>query len=122
MNGPLATLTIVASLVLAGWAGVATARNRPPGRSHLVGLGVLGLIVVALTVAAVIAIAEGERPASMATFVGYLVTIVCLPPLGWVLARMEPTRWGSGIVMTVCLVVPVLVLRLEQTWSVVSHG
>jgi hypothetical protein len=122
VNGPLATLTIVAALVLAAWALVAAVRKRPPDRSHFVGLAVLGLIVIALTVAAGVAIAGGERPASMATFLGYLVTIVCLPPLGWVLARMEPTRWGSVIVTVVCLVVPVLVLRLEQTWSAVSNG
>jgi hypothetical protein len=122
VNGSLATLTIVASLVLAAWTLVAAVRKRAPDRSHFVGLAVLGLIVIALTVAAVIAIAGGERPASMATFVGYLVTIVCLPPLGAVLARMEPTRWGSVIVTVVCLVVPVLVLRLEQTWSAVSSG
>lgn len=122
MNGPLSTVTIVASLLVAGWALIATVRRRPPDWAQFIGLIALELIILALTVAALVAIAGGERPASTATFIGYLVTIVFLPPLGAVLARMEPTRWGSVIVMVVCLVVPVLVLRLQQTWAVVSVG
>ena len=58
----------------------------------------------------------------MATFIGYLITTLCLPPLAAVLARMEPTRWGSVIVTVVRPVVPVLVLRLQQTWAEVSVG
>lgn len=122
MHGPLATLTIVASLLVAAWALVGAIRNRPPDRIQFVGLAALGLIVVALSVMAVIAMAGGDRPASMATFIGYLITTLCLPPLAAVLARMEPTRWGSVIVTVVCLVVPVLVLRLQQTWAEVSIG
>ena len=37
-----------------------------------------------------------------------------------VLARMEPTRWGSAIVCAVCLVTPVVVVRLQQTWEVLG--
>jgi len=122
VHGPLATLTIVASLLVAAWALVGAIRNRPPDRIQFVGLAALGLIVVALSVMAVIAMAGGDRPASMATFIGYLITTLCLPPLAAVLARMEPTRWGSVIVTVVCLVVPVLVLRLQQTWAEVSVG
>jgi len=122
VHGPLATLTTITSLLVAGWALIGAVRNRPPDRVQFIGLGVLGLVIVALTVMAVIAMASGERPASMATFIGYLITMICLPPLGAVLARLEPTRWGSVIVTVVCLVVPVLVLRLHQTWAEVSVG
>lgn len=118
MNGPLEILTIALSLVLAGWSGVAALRNRPPDRSHLVGLVVVEAAVVALTVAVLVAIAGGAGPAEAGTFWGYLITLVCLPPLAAVLARMEPTRWGSVIVLVVCLVMPVLVVRLQQTWEV----
>jgi len=117
MNETLVTLTIVFSLVLAGWSLVTTMRNRPPDRSHLAGLAVLELGLLALTVTAVVAWAGGERPAEAGTFVGYLVTLVCLPPLAGVLARMEPTRWGSVIVTVVCLVIPVVIIRLQQTWQ-----
>ncbi|HEY0700250.1 MAG TPA: hypothetical protein VGD43_20900 [Micromonospora sp.] len=120
MNGVLATITIVLSLALAGWSLITTVRDRPPGRSHLVGLAVVELALLAMTVVALVAIAGGARPAEPGTFGGYLVTLVCLPPLAAVLARMEPTRWGSAIVTVVCLVLPVVVVRLQQTWDAVG--
>jgi hypothetical protein len=118
MNGLLATLTIILALAVAGWASVAALRNRPPDRSHLVGLAVLEVVVIALTAAALVAVAGGQRPGEPGAFWGYVATIVCLPPIAAVLARMEPTRWGSVIVLVICLVVPVLVVRLQQTWQV----
>lgn len=117
MNDYLVTVTIVLSLVLAVWSLVTTMRNRPPDRSHLAGLGVLELALLALAVTAVVAWIGGEQPAEAGTFAGYLVTLICLPPLAGVLARMEPTRWGSVIVTVVCLVIPVVVVRLQQTWQ-----
>ena len=51
---------------------------------------------------------------------GYLITTVCFAPTAFVLARMEPTRWGSVILCVSCLVLPVLILRLQQLAAV--HG
>jgi hypothetical protein len=118
VNGTLVAVAIVLSLVLAGWSLLTTMRNQPPGRSHLVGLAVVEVALLALAVAALVAWAGGDQPAEPGTFLGYLVTLVCLPPLAAVLARMEPTRWGSVIVTVVCLVIPVVVVRLQQTWQV----
>ncbi|MFI7520832.1 hypothetical protein OG994_30395 [Micromonospora globbae] len=120
VDGFLATASIVLSLVLALWSLVSAVRNRPPDRWQLVGLGVLELALLALAVVALVALAGGERPGEPGAFFGYLVTLVCLPPLAAVLARMEPTRWGSGIVCAVCLVTPVVVVRLQQTWEVLG--
>ncbi|MFC3501087.1 hypothetical protein ACFOOK_08940 [Micromonospora krabiensis] len=120
VDGVLATASIVLSLVLALWALVFAARNRPPDRGQFIGLAVLELALLALAVVAVVAVAGGERPGEPGAFFGYLVTLVCLPPLAAVLARMEPTRWGSGIVCAVCLVTPVVVVRLQQTWEVLG--
>ena len=118
MNGALSAATIILSLVLAGWGAVATLRNRPPDLSHLTGLAVVEAAVIALAVATIVSVAGGAGPAEPGTFWGYLATILCLPPIAAVLARMEPTRWGSVIVTVICLVVPVLVIRLQQTWEV----
>jgi len=118
VDGILATIAIVLSLAVAAWSLVTTVRDRAPDRTHLVGLALVELALLALTVAAAIALAGGDRPGEPGTFAGYLVTLVCLPPLAAVLARMEPTRWGAAIVTVVCLVVPVVVVRLQQTWQV----
>lgn len=120
MNGTLVAIAITLSLVLAGWGLVATLRNRPPDRSHLLGLALVEAAVLVLTVVALIGWASGDGPGEVGTFVGYLVTLVCLPPIAAVLARMEPTRWGSVIVTVVCLVIPVVVVRLQQTWQAVG--
>lgn len=120
VDGFLATVSIVLSLLVAGWALVAAVRHRPPDRVQFAGLAVLELVLLALGVLALVAVGGGDRPGEPGAFFGYLVTLVCLPPLAWVLARMEPTRWGSAIVCAVCLVTPVVVVRLQQTWEVLG--
>ncbi|GIF74545.1 hypothetical protein Asi02nite_40630 [Asanoa siamensis] len=122
VNGTLSGIVIALSLLVGAWALVEALRERAPGRGQLLGLAVVEVSLIVLLIAAAIAAAGGDRPASGVTFFGYVVTIICLPPLGWVLARLEPTRWGSVIVLVVCLTVPVLVLRLHQTWQVVTSG
>ncbi|WP_230415213.1 hypothetical protein [Micromonospora tarapacensis] len=116
----MAVAAVVLSLLVAGWALVAALRHRPPDRMQLIGLAVLELLLLALAVVAGVALGAGERPGEPGAFLGYLVTLVCLPPLAAVLARMEPTRWGSAIVCAVCLVTPVVVVRLQQTWQVLG--
>ncbi|MFI5929475.1 hypothetical protein ACIA3K_26375 [Micromonospora sp. NPDC051543] len=120
VDGLLATVSIVLSLLVAVWALVVAVRHRPPDRVQFAGLAVLELVLLALGVLALVAVGGGDRPGEPGAFFGYLVTLVCLPPLAWVLARMEPTRWGSAIVCAVCLVTPVVVVRLQQTWEVLG--
>ncbi|WP_433535489.1 hypothetical protein ACQPZK_26200 [Micromonospora sp. CA-249363] len=120
VDGLLATVSIVLSLLVAVWALVAAVRHRPPDRVQFAGLAVLEFGLLALGVLALVAVGGGDRPGEPGAFFGYLVTLVCLPPLAWVLARMEPTRWGSAIVCAVCLVTPVVVVRLQQTWEVLG--
>jgi hypothetical protein len=108
---------IVGSLLAALWCLVATVRDRPVDRSHLVALGVVQALVLAQIVVAVVHLAQGQRPHSMTTFIGYLVAIFLIVPAGTVLARMEPTRWGSLIATVACVVDAVLIVRLDQVWG-----
>ncbi len=118
MNGPLSTATIVVSLLLAVWYLVRAALDRAPARMDLLGTAALGVLVAVLAVVAVAGLFDGSRPAETETFAGYLITTVSFMPTAWVLARMEPTRWGTLILGVACLVLPVLVLRLQQIASV----
>ncbi|MEU7755521.1 hypothetical protein AB0B57_08615 [Micromonospora sp. NPDC049101] len=120
VDGIVATVSIVLSLLVAVWALVAAVRQRPPDRVQFIGLAVLEVALLVVGVLALVAVGGGDRPGEPGAFFGYLVTLVCLPPLAWVLARMEPTRWGSAIVCAVCLVTPVVVVRLQQTWEVLG--
>lgn len=117
MNGPLSIATIVASLLLAGWCAIVALRDRPPGRALLAAVWLVEAVVLAFVGSAVLDIVGGERPAELETFVGYAITFVSVPPTGWVLARMEPTRWGAVSLGVALLIMPVLVLRLQQVWG-----
>lgn len=118
MNGPLSLATIVASLALAAWFLLRAALNRAPGRADLGAMAALAVLVLALATAAVVGLIRGDGPAEPATFVGYLITTVAVPPTAFVLARMEPTRWGSVILGVASLTMPALVLRLQQIAAV----
>jgi uncharacterized membrane protein len=118
--GPLAVAIHVLSLALAAWAFVEFARKREPTRPLFIGLGVVELLVLVQVVAFVVRLAGGSGPAGgseQVTLIGYLLTAALLPPAGAVLARMEPTRWGSLLIGSAAVIVPVLILRLGQIWN-----
>jgi hypothetical protein len=116
----LALAGIFGSLALAAWALVACARHEAPTRRLFVGLAVVGVVVAVQVVIAAVRLIGGAGPdgeTNIVTFVGYMLTTLLLPPAGYVLARMEPTRWGSGLIGAAAIVVPVLLLRMQQVWS-----
>ena len=118
MNGPLSVVTIVAALALAAWFLIRCALDRAPSRFDLLATALLSGLVAILVVVAVVGLFDGSRPLETGTFVGYLITTIAFAPTAFVLARMEPTRWGNLILGIACLVLPVLVLRLQQIASV----
>ncbi|GAA4956483.1 hypothetical protein [Actinoplanes utahensis] len=118
MNRPLSSATIIAALLLAAWYLVRAALDRAPNRADLIAVAALGALVTVLALVAVAGLFDGSRPSDTATFAGYLFTTVAFAPAAAWLARMEPTRWGSLILGVGCLVLPVLVLRLQQIASV----
>nr|WP_296064708.1 hypothetical protein [uncultured Actinoplanes sp.] len=118
MNGPLSVATIVAGLVLAAWFLLRAALDRAPSRFDLIATAALSVLVAVLVLVAVIGLFDGTRPTETATFGGYLVTTIAFAPTALYLARLEPTRWGNLILGIACLVLPVLVLRLQQIASV----
>src|SRR5690606_22119295 len=92
--------------------------GRPPRLARLVGLSLVALVMVLYAVLAMGKMFTGERPDAVAAFVGYLLTAVLIPPLGALLGWAERTRWGSLIISVTCLVVPIMVVRLQQVWGV----
>jgi hypothetical protein len=117
VNGVLAMAVIVAALVLAAVGALFAALDRPAGRPLEVGAALVEVGLLALTAVTVMSIAGGDRPAEPGTFAGYLITTLALLPVAVIMARMEPTRWGSAIIGGGALVVPVLILRLQQVYA-----
>lgn len=116
MTSGLATAVIAASLAMAGWAAVTAVLDRVPGTGHLIGAGVVEALALTLVGVAVAGLVAGHRPADLTTFIGYLVVAALIVPGGIVLSVMERSRWGAALIAAACLILPVLVLRLQQVW------
>jgi hypothetical protein len=118
MNDVAANVVIALSLIMAGWCAVTVARNRLIRASHLIGVAVLEVTVLVLAGIAVATLIGGDRPGGeLGPFIGYLVSTVIAPPIGASLGLAERSRWGPAVVGVVCLVLPVLVVRLQQIWD-----
>jgi hypothetical protein len=119
--GPL--LTYVA-LGAAAWSLGLTVFNRALvlGKPLTYGiLGVLALLEAGLAlqaVAGVVAmVSSAGRDYDRLAYVGYLVGPLLIVPCAALWALAERSRWGPGVLLIGCLVVPVLILRLHQVWS-----
>lgn len=117
MEPGLALTIIVAALVVAGFSGVVALLNRPPGLLHLLGLAAVELVLLVQAGVAIGRMFSGDRPDGMATFIGYLLTALLIPPLAALFGAAERSRWGSLIIGGGCLVVAVMVVRLGQVWN-----
>lgn len=117
MTGPLAIAVIAASLALAALAGLTALLDRRAGRLHEAGAALVETCLLGLTLVTLASVVDGERPAEPAVFAGYLIATLALLPVAVVLARMEPTRWGAAILGGAALIIPVLIVRLQQVYG-----
>ncbi|TQS40277.1 hypothetical protein [Cryptosporangium phraense] len=113
----LATAVTVVALVLALWAGVELLRGKAPHRPLLIGVAGLEALLVVQVIVAVVKLATDRTPDELATFIGYLAASLVILPVGWFWAWSEKNRSASGVVGVACLVIPVLVLRMNQVWD-----
>ncbi|MBP2706691.1 hypothetical protein JOL79_23055 [Microbispora sp. RL4-1S] len=114
MIGAYSGWLIGAALLLALVAVVTAVRDRPMGPVLLAGLAVLE---VALLVQAGLALAKIGQVGDKATFVGYLLGVVVIPPAAVWWGRAERTRWGPGVIAVAAFTVAVMTGRLLQIWN-----
>ncbi|MTD14288.1 hypothetical protein GIS00_10045 [Nakamurella sp. YIM 132087] len=107
---------LAAGLVLGVWTGWQTYRRRPTSEAQMVGAIV---VEAGLLVQAVIALIRmgGATLTEPVTFIAYTVGVLLPLPLGFQLARIERTRWGSLSLSFTAVVVAVMNLRLLQLWT-----
>jgi hypothetical protein len=96
---------------------VLTALGRAPREYLVIASVVLTVVVIVQVVIAIVALAAGERPAEVGTFVGYLIVAIILLPLGTLWALAERSRWGTGVLAVACFALVVVVVRLQDLWS-----
>jgi hypothetical protein len=119
VNGAVTTTIIVAGLALAAYAGLLTARNQRMGGSLLAALCVLEILLLVLVGMIVAKLAEGGRPASLPTLIGYLIATPLVPLAAGFWGAMERSRWGPAVVAVAGLVAAVLMVRLHEIWPVI---
>src|SRR4051794_2450490 len=114
MTGAYAGWLIGAALLLALAAVVTAVRDRPMGAVLLAGLGLLEL---ALLVQAGLAVGRIGQVGEKATFIGYLLGTLVIPPAAVWWGRAERTRWGPGVIAVAAFTVAVMTGRLLQIWN-----
>jgi hypothetical protein len=119
VNGAVATTIIVAGLALAGYALLMTALNHRMNVPMLAAVGVLEILLLVQVGIVVAKLADGERPASLATLVGYLIAAPLVPVAAAAWGLMERSRWGPAVVAIAGLAAAVLMVRLHQIWPVI---
>lgn len=117
MTGPYATAVIVVSLALCVGAVVLLVADKSPGPGAWILLGVLEAMLVVFAVGGVVQLASADHDVPAWEFLGYLAGLVAIvPAAGWWI-RGERSRAAAGVLVAVLLVVPFLVLRVQQVWS-----
>ena len=119
MNGAVPTTIIVAGLALAGYALLMTARNRRMNVPLLAAVGVLEILLLVQVGIIVARLAAGERPAGLATLIGYLIAMPLVPVAAAFWGLLERSRWGPAVIAVAGLVAAVLMVRLHQIWPVI---
>ena len=119
VNGAVSTTIIVAGLALAGYALLMTALNHRMNVPLLAAVGVLEILLLIQVGIIVAKLAGGQRPAALATLIGYLIATPIVPVVAVIWGLMERSRWGPAVIAVAGLVAAVLMVRLHEIWPVI---
>lgn len=112
----LVTALMALALLLAVVAFVFAALDRLPPKAHLQGLLLLQVLVLVQSVLVLVRLGSSFNGAT-GELLGYLAVAVLLVPGGMVLAVEERTRWGTAVLGAACLVLVVVLVRLQVVWD-----
>ncbi len=113
----LQTALIVVSLLIAAVATAYVVLDRVTDRWLLGPVAVLALGTVIQLIYGIIALVKTDAEVSGPTFVGYLIGLALVPPAATIWALGERSRAGTAVFIVAGLLVPVLLLRLDQIWT-----
>lgn len=117
MIAAFATALIIAALAVALWSLGLVVLNKPPNTATIGLLALLELALLGQVVLGIVNLATTDRDVTGATFVGYLIGSLLIIPVTTFWALAERTRWGTAVLVFGCLVIPVLIVRLNQIWA-----
>lgn len=108
---------MIAGLLIAAWAAVLLIINKPVGRALQYSVLALSGMFVILAIGGIVQMIGTDRELARAEFVGYLLLSPLIPLGAWWWSKNDKTRAGSGVVLVIGLVMPVLVVRIQQVWA-----
>lgn len=118
MSVPLALVVGLLCLVLAGWAGWSTLRDRPVVLRQLLGGAVVELVLVVQAVVAGVRWSHASSTVPAGLFWTYVGVQLFVLPLAATWAFAERTRWSSVVLLAAAVTVGVMEWRQWQIWSV----
>ncbi len=118
MTPALSAVIVIGGLAGAVWCLVTLTLSGPRGHKVLLGaLGALELVMLAQAVLGISKVIGPHRHISTVTFVGYLLgSLLILPAAAW-WSLAERSRWGFGVLLVAFLLLPVLIVRMNQIWD-----
>jgi hypothetical protein len=116
------TVVQIAVAVLAGsFAVVVGLARRPPSDLTLGGAALVGVLLIAQAVIAVVAPLAGNPPSGNPyEFWAYLISALIIPPVAVLWALVERSRWSTVVVGVACLAIAVMLYRMQIIWSLQS--
>jgi hypothetical protein len=117
VTGPFASAIIVVSLLLALWALVLVIANRPPSRPLWLALAGLEALLLVFLAGGVVQMLGSERDFARLEFVLYLLACAAVVPVAGWWVRGETSRAAAGVLTVVLLVLPVMIVRVQQVWA-----
>jgi hypothetical protein len=114
------TIVLIAVALIAGVLAVAIGlAKRPPSDLTLGGPALLGILLLAQVVMAIVAPIVGNQPTGNPyEFWAYLISAVIIPPVAILWALLERSRWSTVVVGVACLAVAVMLYRMHVIWTV----
>ena len=117
VTGPYAVAIMAVALLLAAWAFGLVVANRRPGAALLAGGAVLEALLVGFLIGGIAQMIDSNRVFARAEFVIYLLACVAIPSAAAASGWGERTRAGTVVIAAGFLIMPVMVIRVQQVWA-----
>lgn len=114
------TIALLAVATLTGLLAVVLGLlGRAPNDVTVLATGLVGVLLLAQVVIALVAPAVGNPPTgNLAEFWVYLVSACVIPPAAIAWALAERSRWSNVVLGVGALAIAVMVYRMNQIWNV----
>lgn len=117
MTGIFADALISVYLLLAVWAGIHILINKPVTLIFSVVSGIAIVMQLIFLIGGISQMSNTTQEFSRPEFVGYLVGSLAIPPAALWWTRNDTQRTGAGVLCLVFLIMPILIIRIQQVWA-----